>query len=327
MINSLTLIYTGGNLSGATSGVIYVPIMKDETIVSLDVKADENVSGANAVFNLFLNGVEIEDLAPTINIGSDIVTISDLEIEIEKGDELVLNLVSGSVSSPVTLNLDVDDGNSGGIASAAYGVDVPPASPTAQDEEFDDADNVNALYTITAGSGVTYDVNTTIPSHLYAYFPGVSKTLHLEFPYAPVGDFSLTAKVSFQCRTASSFAGFIISAYSADEQDAIRAFWQNNTNPIVGLDYQDGGSWSFFAINETVLANLTGMVIHLQRVSDSWTAWFSLDGGRTFLRAGSSFHNKSLSVTHVEIDFQTGTQNEKVVGTIDWIRRGWRLFT
>ncbi|HEX8248962.1 MAG TPA: hypothetical protein VF599_12365 [Pyrinomonadaceae bacterium] len=327
MINQLTLVYTGGSLSGATSGVIYVPIMKDGTLKAVDVKTDENVVGANAVFALYKNGVEISGAGVTINIGSKIGTTTGLNVALVKGDEIVLNLVSGGVSSPVTLNLDVDDGETAGIASAAYGVDVPPSSPTVQDEEFDDAGAVNALYTITPGSGVSYDVNTTIPSHLYAYFPGASKTLHLEFNYAPVGDFSLTAKVSFQCRTAASYAGFIISAYSSDELNAVRAFWQNNNNPIIGVDNQDSGSWSFFAVSEIVSANVTEIVLHLQRASDSWTTWFSLDGGKTFLRAGSSFINKLLTVHHVEIDFQTGTQPEKVVGTIDWIRRNWRLFT
>ncbi|HEX8248977.1 MAG TPA: hypothetical protein VF599_12440 [Pyrinomonadaceae bacterium] len=118
MINELTKLYEGRNLSGAKSGVIYLPILKNGTLKAVDVMTDESVSGANAIFNLHLNGVEIAGAGVTVNAGSRIGSITGLDVELTKGDEILLNLVSGSISSPITLNLSVDDGETAGGAGA-----------------------------------------------------------------------------------------------------------------------------------------------------------------------------------------------------------------
>ncbi len=117
-INSLTKIYDGNDISGAVPNVVYLPILKNGTIVSIDVLTDLNVSGANAVFSVSKNGAVISGLSPTIAIGSRIGTVSGLNIAVVKGDEIILNLVSGAVSSPITFNLDVDDGVAAGGGAA-----------------------------------------------------------------------------------------------------------------------------------------------------------------------------------------------------------------
>jgi hypothetical protein len=76
----------------------------------VDVLTDAAVSGANAVFSLSKNGVNVPAAAVTINVASKIGSVTGLDVALVKGDEIVLNLASGAVSSPVTLNLVIDDG-------------------------------------------------------------------------------------------------------------------------------------------------------------------------------------------------------------------------
>lgn len=121
MIHSLTKIYEGANLNGATSGVVYLPILKAGTLKRLDVKTDEAVAVANAVFSLSLNGVVIAGLSPTIATGAKIGAVENLNVALARGDELVLNLVSGAVSSPIAFNVDVDDGAASGDSSLPAG--------------------------------------------------------------------------------------------------------------------------------------------------------------------------------------------------------------
>jgi hypothetical protein len=110
MIQNLTKLYEGANLSGATEGIIYIPILFDCDLNGVDVLTDAAVSGANAVFSLSKNGVTIGGAGVTINIGSKIGSVTGLNVALVKGDEIVLNLASGAVSSPLTLNLVTDDG-------------------------------------------------------------------------------------------------------------------------------------------------------------------------------------------------------------------------
>jgi len=124
MQENLTKIYEGADLSGAVNKVIYLPILNGATLTGLDVLTDEAVSG-DVSFSLSLNGTELggEDLALdeadeiVIADGTKIVSLTGLEIELVKGDEITLNLLSGAVSSPLTLNLATDDGQSSGGCS------------------------------------------------------------------------------------------------------------------------------------------------------------------------------------------------------------------
>ncbi len=116
----LTRIYSGADLSGATTGVIYLPVVRASTLENASVRSDAAQTGA-AVFEVRKNGVIISGLsALTIAAGAKIGTVAGLSIALVDGDEITLNLVSGAVSAPVTLNLGVDDGiAAGGAAGGA----------------------------------------------------------------------------------------------------------------------------------------------------------------------------------------------------------------
>jgi hypothetical protein len=119
MNQNLTKLYEGAPLSGATANVIYIPILFDCELNGVDVLTDENVSGANAVFSLKKNGVTIGGAGVVVNVGQKIGSVVGLDVALTKGDEIILNLASGAVSSPVTLNLVVSDG----VAAPADGAD------------------------------------------------------------------------------------------------------------------------------------------------------------------------------------------------------------
>lgn len=181
MIQDLTKLYEGADLEGETEGVIYLPILLDCNLQGVDVKTDEGVADDDAVFALFKNGVEMSGIVPTVVVGTKIDSITGLDIDLVKGDEIVLNLVSGNISAPVTLNLVVDDGvevgGDGGDGGGAVGysnivdqcddLDFPNAvsNLSLSDYDFTDAPDFGDVY-IKSGSGgdnwVEYRVD-----HLY----------------------------------------------------------------------------------------------------------------------------------------------------------------
>lgn len=102
----LIKLYEGEDLTVAVDGVIYVPVLDARTLTGVKVKTDENVTGVDAVFRLRLNGVEVSGAdAITIDTGQKIGSVSGLSEPLVEGDELLLDLLSGSVSAPLTLYL------------------------------------------------------------------------------------------------------------------------------------------------------------------------------------------------------------------------------
>ena len=181
MIENLTKIYDGADLTGANPNVIYLPILADSTLKGIDILTDEATTG-DAVFALKKNGAAIIGAsAITISSGNKIGSISGLTIAIVKGDEITLDMLSGSVSIPLTLNLVVDDGAaSGGGGGGGYysPSDVPPTTAHAKSDEFDGT-SLDAKWTPflspslevkdgflihTANNGVYNGIYQTIPS-------------------------------------------------------------------------------------------------------------------------------------------------------------------
>ena len=110
----LTKIYDGADLSGAVSGVIYLPVVRNSTLEKVSARSDAAQAGA-AVFEVRKNNVVIAGLSGlTIPGGAKVGAVSGLSVALADGDEITLNLLSGDVSAPVTLNLTVEDGQSGG---------------------------------------------------------------------------------------------------------------------------------------------------------------------------------------------------------------------
>jgi hypothetical protein len=143
MTNDLTKIYDGADLSGAAPGIVYLPIVRAGTLTAVKVGSDAAQTGA-AVFEVRRNGAVIAGLgALTIADAAKSGTINGLNVALADGDEIVLNLLSGNVSAPVTLNLVTGDG----IQLIALDDDSPlPASKVwfGTQAEYDAIVNPNA---------------------------------------------------------------------------------------------------------------------------------------------------------------------------------------
>jgi hypothetical protein len=112
MIQNLTKLFEGEPLSGVNSGVVYVPILFDCTLIGIDILTDQNVTG-DVVFSVAKNSILVEGSTLTVSNGTRIESSGVLDVDLVKGDEVVLNMLSGSLNSPITLNLVVDDGETG----------------------------------------------------------------------------------------------------------------------------------------------------------------------------------------------------------------------
>jgi hypothetical protein len=115
MIKELTTIWRGANPSGATAGFCHVPITEDGTIVGVQVLSKDPISGGAAPLTVSKNGVNVPGLAMLMSNASDNVSagfpVTDpVSIAVVKGDDIVLNLTSNMLISPVTFTVFVDDG-------------------------------------------------------------------------------------------------------------------------------------------------------------------------------------------------------------------------
>ena len=125
-MTDLTTIYEGANLAGAQAGVSFIPIVRPGVLNAVEVRHKRGtVQSGAAVFNVFLNGAEIPGAGVTIANGAESGDAGGLTVNLIDGDEIVLNLVSGNVAAPITLNLTVDDGETGGAA-------LPPGDLSAE---------------------------------------------------------------------------------------------------------------------------------------------------------------------------------------------------
>lgn len=113
-IQNLTRLYEGEPLAGANGAVIFLPVEFDCEIKRVKVKLEEAASGGDVVFNLSeTGGAIISGSTLTIEDGASEAILDGLAIERLEDEDLLLNMVSGAVNSTITLNLRVEDGETG----------------------------------------------------------------------------------------------------------------------------------------------------------------------------------------------------------------------
>jgi len=150
MQQDLTKIYEGANLAGATNGVVFLPIVRAAALTAVKVATDEAQTGA-AVFEVLRNGVIIAGLGMlTIANGAKSGMVAGLNVALEDSDEIVLNLLSGNVSAPVTLNLVVDDGQTGGAGGGdgnLWHLDAKPSGVISAKSDFFEGGSIDPKWT------------------------------------------------------------------------------------------------------------------------------------------------------------------------------------
>lgn len=120
-IDKLTRIYTSpGDLQNPSAGVLYFPILSPGELTEIKIKAFAHTPEHNAAsFRLNKNGVEVAAL--TLAAGDLLEGLTGLAVALAPGDEITLDFVSGRVSTPLTLELAIDDGE----AETGGGVELP----------------------------------------------------------------------------------------------------------------------------------------------------------------------------------------------------------
>lgn len=149
MIQILTKVYEGADLSGETNGVIYFPLPFESRIQAIKVKTDEAVAGDVEFVLTELDDSPITGTGLTIETGEKKAILTGLEIDRGDDADLLLKLVSGSVSSPVTLVLTIDDLTADDTPSQLDDlIDVALDAPQTGDAlKFDGANWVNSPIT------------------------------------------------------------------------------------------------------------------------------------------------------------------------------------
>jgi hypothetical protein len=211
-------------------------------------------------------------------------------------------------------------------------VDLPPSNPTQWDDEFDSttlAAKWGTPGSVTDGEGVSgagasYDVNTSIPSSVFAYLTVGAPSFAVSQSSAPSGAFRCTAK--FICHPISNYQGAYVYFMEAGNANGVRM--NVEFNGLANACYtaqcmfskKDSGTWTFGYFSNTI-ANTGVFYVHLQYDGSNWRQWCSLNG-YTWMPLGSSLF-KPFTVASLSLSFKL---NGSVVDTrfgCDWIRFNW----
>jgi hypothetical protein len=259
MILPIIKIYDGVDLSGSTNGVAYIPILTAGTITTVQIKTDIAVSGANAVFRMKKNGVVEASAAATITIGNKIVTVSGLSIAVAIGDEIVFDLVSGAVSSPVACSVSVDDGELS--TSGAYEI---------VGDDFGDGTISAALWATpdaaVSETGGRINITSATTKHL--------KTLTALDLYE--------RRVSVEIVSPDMSSNQVATSLLLAQSDAFSSFWQIQlSNNLLECFNSSGGAVKSVAYDPVkhkfIAMRLLGTVLLYQTSPDGlqWTTLFS----------------------------------------------------
>jgi len=192
----------------------------------------------------------------------------------------------------------------------------------AVDDEFDSA-VLDGKWTLTSSGSVSYDVNTTWPSHFYGMIDlQAAAYIRLDQNWAP-SSYSLTAK----------FIGFLqlnaevmyIDFFDADESDGVRAGVRTGSSS----PYQVAGVYTLMASSTWGTATLLAIngrhdvwYIHHQRVGTTFSSWVSTNCLSWLLVASGA---KTFTPHHFRLSLAssvTGQGISRRMG-IDWVRANW----
>ncbi|HXG83286.1 MAG TPA: hypothetical protein VNI84_04580 [Pyrinomonadaceae bacterium] len=325
MLNSLTKLYEGANVSGATPGVVYVPILKAGTIKTIDVLTDEAVAGANAVFSVSKNGAVIAGLSPTIAVGAKLGTVSNLNVALARGDEIILNLVSGAASSPVTFNVDIDDGQTA-LPAGSSSIFAGRKNPNPFDDEFEGS-ALNPAWTKTANGILQESHDDIIRSAYYARVNGsaADNFVYLAKPFVPdLNDFSITLCGAAEMVFQYNLLHLVIK--NVDEQNHLQFVGSSSNLGKINfaVHRKENGVVAYgqgIVVADDSVINYPTILIHVQRINGLWSAWVSRNGIQ-WLKTLEN-HTFNFTVAKATIGFNTAGGTNKMSGVLHWVRRDW----
>lgn len=231
---------------------------------------------------------------------------------------IVESIVSGANvtvdnTDPANPIVAATGGGGGGATSGADGV---PASPNAEDDEFDDT-TLDAKWTeVTGGTAPTINIDTHIRSAYYAQFGAADGIVSLHQPFVPgAADCSITGK--FSIAPVANFQGCAIYFYDTAMTTGIRIAM---LFPINGPYWHEYPSFTELGRDNST-GYLSPIYLHLQRVGGTFTAYYSRNGISWIQLPSSSSQVFTISKIRLEL-FQSGAVVKQQTA-IEWIRRDW----
>jgi hypothetical protein len=237
------------------------------------------------------------------------------------GNGDVYQKVSGAWGSPIG-NLQGSTGTSGSSGtSAVNGPDRVPASPNAEDEEFDST-TLASKWTLNVTGTPVAELNTRIGSCVALKMAGATDSWEI-IQAITVGstDFSYTVKWSGWMQGADYQ---LINLYVSNAAVTTYVNMVFGYNSGLGGIFVDGDTDTGGAtIPKHNFSNLTekGWVyMHLQRLgSNAWSIWYSFDGISWFTIGSTT---KAFTPDHLHVAANQ-TVAAKARWAIDWVRRDW----
>jgi hypothetical protein len=309
----------------ATGDIIKFRAPFSGTIKEIHLWTDTANTNGDNVFNLNKNGSDLylgasrPKIAQSATVGSK----TGLSDTVAFGDILLLQLESmatGGVNANLTMQILFDDGVS--VSSSGYGVDKAPASPPTENDEFNSG-ALDAKWTQgTTGTAPTIS-HTEVDSHYLAKFSAANGGVYIGESFSPASsDFSVTAK--FAARIRDNFQGvglYVIDTANNPVGDGSGSEAFRVAAYSSSVYFHDYKNFSQLGAETNPVPKLSPIFLHIQRISGTWTAWFSLDGIAYLPISGSS--TKSFTVGYIRLElFQSGATT-KMRQAIDWVRRDW----
>lgn len=195
---------------------------------------------------------------------------------------------------------------------------TPPASPHADNDEFDSS-TLNAAWTVTTAGGATHDVDTTFPSQLQVKMASTSDRKTFARTFAP-GAAAFSWSALFHGCPNSDFTSAALRLRDSGSNNFVILAWSvSSSTPAIRVNTIDSGSVTL----NIAVHPYTGpfVVLHLERnASNVWEAWFGDMQGMTRLWTAT----KTWTVSHMELDFFNNSSPSKHRLGCDYARRDWR---
>jgi hypothetical protein len=220
---------------------------------------------------------------------------------------------------------DITGGGGGGVLPPwiAYAADTKPSSGHTEDDEFDSS-SLDAKWTASIIGSPTHNIDTTMRSHYMFQPTGNSQSIQLTQAFSPGGDTAVTARF----RGSFNIAGTQVRMYLSDSNgttlaNAVAAVWgaPSGAQMVVKLLSRDSSvSTDRVTLNTNTPPEFTEIILHLQRVGNLWTVFYSSNGW-SYYQIGT--FSKTFTVAGIVLSLigaTSGATNQERLA-IDWFRR------
>lgn len=210
------------------------------------------------------------------------------------------------------------------IPGLAASPDQVPASPSADDEEFDAA--LSGSWTV-AGTGATADANSTATSHLYISAPATASVRNIyAYKVIPSMPFTAIAKmVDTTARIANHEVGLFLGEASPGKMETIVLRDAGSSDMDLGV--QIWTNPTTYASNAIVLPTTPGYGLHpplyfkLAVTSSSSVRYYFSFGGLVWTEITSGARNPGFTIGSIGMVNYAGTGNVFGVATLwDFLR-------